>query len=76
MRKGLRCPKCNTVMKRLKSRFVDPFEVKYYCEECDKTYIFHNWAEYYDACLYEKQKRQKPFNPSIRGSVLEDKTEM
>ena len=74
-KKGLKCPKCGKVMtKTTKGNLVDPFEIKYRCEECESTYTFHNWAEYYEACDWvqkEKDKRKpRPFNPSVRGSAL------
>jgi len=74
-KKGLKCPKCGAVMnKTTKGSPVDPFEIKYHCDKCEATYIFHNWAEYYESCEWEQKEKEKnrptPFNPSIKGSVM------
>lgn len=74
-KKGLKCPKCGTVMlKRTNTKFTDPFEVGYHCPKCDTNYTFSDWTEYYELCEWEqkekKKKEPRPFNPSVRGSMM------
>ena len=76
---GLKCPKCGTVMgKSPNAGYLDPFEIGYHCPKCDAHYSFDNWQNYYETCAYEEKEKEKnkprPFNPSVRGSVMKSES--